>query len=233
MPFYANFSNMQPTQTGSRMARKIAKNQIALILKHHASPRHVLELGPGRGPFAEECREKNIPYTCADISVRMLQDLHHLSRRVQAMVPPLPFASESFDVAFAANFLEHMLDFRHAYDLADEMKRVIVPGGLVCHSVPNYIHWGAEFWNGDYTHSFPTTPRRAVQLYADLGFRNVAVYPLSGPWVGLPAHFGNIIGKLIPAWLVNHGAATNSRLTKALYSAKTTFLESFMILGEK
>ncbi len=233
MPFYDNFSNMQPTQAGSRMARKIAQNQLALILKHHSKPQHVLELGPGRGPFAEECREKNIAYTCADISASLLKDLSRIPNRVQAMIPPVPFASESFDIAFAANFLEHMLDFRGAYELVDEMKRVIRPGGLVCHCVPNYIHWGADFWNGDYTHSFPTTPRRLIQLYADLGFRNVAVYPLSGPWVGTPAHFGNLIGKLIPAWLVNHGAMPNSKFTKALYSAKTTFLQSFMILGEK
>lgn len=233
MPFYDNFSTIQPTGLGSQMARRIAVNQINLILKHHSKVQDVLELGPGRGPFAGQCLQHELTYTCADISARLLSDLKHLPRRVQASVPPLPFASEQFDVSFAANFLEHMLDFRHAYDLVDEMRRVTRPGGLVCHCVPNVMDWGLQFWNGDYTHSFPTTPRRAAQLYLDLGLRDIAIYPLSGPWIGTLAHFGNLIGKVIPVWFIGHGAMPTSKFTKALYSAKTTFLASFMIVGRK
>jgi hypothetical protein len=126
-----------------------------------------------------------------------------------------------------------MLDFRHAFDLVSEMQRVIRPGGLVCHSVPNAMEWGLQFWNGDYTHSFPTTPRRLVQLYLDLGLTDIEVFPISGPWIGPMAHVGNVIGKLIPVWVVGHGTSMGSRFTKALFSAKTTFLASFMIVGRK
>jgi len=233
MPFYDNFSAIKPTGVGSQIARTIAINQMNLILKYYSKVQDVLELGPGRGPFAEQCQQQRLTYTCVDISARLLNDLDHLPRRVQALVPPLPFASDQFDVSFAANFLEHMLDFRHAYDLMDEMKRVIRPGGVVCHCIPNFMDWGLQFWNGDYTHSFPTTPRRAAQLYLDLGLRDIAIYPFSGPWVGPLAHFGNLIGKLIPTWFITHGAMPTSKLAKALYSAKTTFLASFMIIGRK
>jgi SAM-dependent methyltransferase len=233
MPFYDNFSTVQPTGAGSQIARRIAVNQMRLILRHHSNVRDVLELGPGRGPFAEQCLQKNLEYTCADISARLLSDLNHLPRRVQALVPPIPFASNQFDVSFAANFLEHMLDFRQAYDLVDEMKRVVRPGGLVCHCVPNAMEWGLQFWNGDYTHSFPTTPRRVAQLYLDVGLRDIAIYPFSGPWMGALAHLGNLIGKILPVWFTGHGAMPTSKFTKSLYSAKTTFLQSFMILGQK
>jgi len=233
MPFYDNFSNMQPTGAGSLMARRIASNQISLVLKHHIKVRDVLELGPGRGPFAQQCQQHQLNYTCADVSERLLIDLGPLLRRVQALVPPLPFASEQFDVSFAANFLEHMLDFRHAYDLMDEMKRVVRPGGLVCHCVPNVMDWGLQFWNGDYTHSFPTTPRRIAQLYLDLSLRDIAIYHLSRPWMGTLAHLGNLIGKFIPVWFIGYGIMQTSKFKKALYSAKTTFLASFMIVGRK
>jgi SAM-dependent methyltransferase len=233
MPFYDNFTTLPPTGMGSQLARKTAINQMSLIRKYHSNMRDVLELGPGRGPFAEQCQQHQLTYTCADISARLLNALTHLPRRVRALVPPLPFASDQFDVAFAANFLEHMLDFRHAYDLVDEMKRVTRTGGLVCHCAPNAMEWGMQFWNGDYTHSFPTTPRRVAQLYLDLGLREIAIYPLSGPWMGPLAHLGNLIGKLIPVWFTGHGAMPTSKLTKALYSAKTTFLASFMIIGRK
>lgn len=233
MPFYDNFSNMQPTAAGSQMARRIAINQMSLILKSHSKVRDLLELGPGRGPFAEQCQQHRLNYTCADISVHSLSELNHLPRRVQALIPPIPFASNQFDVSFAANFLEHMLDFRHAYDLVDEMKRVVRPDGLVCHCVPNVMDWGLQFWNGDYTHSFPTTPRRVAQIYLDLGLRDIIIYPFSGPWMGPIAHLGNLIGKIIPVWFIGHGAVPTSKFAKSLYSAKTTFLASFMIVGRK
>lgn len=233
MPFYDNFSIIQPTDWGGRIAQKIAVNQMAVILKHHPAAQNILELGPGRGPFAAQCRKHHFQYTCVDVSARLLAGLAEFPARVQALVPPLPFASDTFDVAFAANFLEHMLDFRHAFDLVGEMTRVVRSGGLVCHSVPNAMEWGLQFWNGDYTHSFPTTPRRVVQLYQDAGLTDLHLYPLSGPWIGSLAHLGNLLGKLVPVWLVGHGADTGSRLTKTLFSTKTTFLASFIIVGRK
>ncbi|MCC6260600.1 MAG: class I SAM-dependent methyltransferase [Anaerolineales bacterium] len=233
MPFYDNFSAIQPTPAGSRMAESIAVNQINAILKQHKDVRDVLELGPGRGPFAHQCRQRNFNYVCADISLRLLKELQSAPKRIQAYVPPLPLASASFDIAFAANFLEHMLDFKHALYLIEEMARVVRTNGLVCHCVPDFMDWGMHFWNGDYTHSFPTTPRRVMQAYVDAGLRDMKIYRLSGPWIGPLAHLGNLIGKLIPSGLVQHGAKPSAKFSKAIYSAKTTFLSSFLIIGRK
>ena len=232
MPFYENFSASQPTGAGAWLADREAKNVLRAILKVKDDARSVLEIGPGRGPFMRACDAQSLDYTCVDISWTLLKGLPG-RKRVNALVPPLPVASGLFDIAFASNVLEHMLDFRAALSFVEEMTRVVKPGGLVCHRVPNVMAWGMHFWNGDYTHSFATTPRNVSQLYLDLGLKVEAWYPVSGPSVGRGAAALSWIGKLIPSSVVAHGANPASRLTKSVYSLKTTFLLGFLIIGRK
>jgi hypothetical protein len=90
-----------------------------------------------------------------------------------------------------------------------------------------------HFWNGDYTHSFATTPRNISQLYLDLGLRVEAWHSVAGSLVGPGARVVSLAGKIIPSWPVDHGADLTSRLTKSVYSLKTTFLLGFLIIGRK
>lgn len=232
MPFYENFSASQPTGAGAWLADREAQNALRAILKVQGDARSVLEIGPGRGPFMRACDAKSLDYTCVDISWTLLKALSE-RQRVNALVPPLPIASGLFDIAFASNVLEHMLDFRAAISFVEEMARVVKPGGLVCHRVPNVMAWGMHFWNGDYTHSFATTPRNVSQLYLDVGLKVEAWHPVTGPLVGHGASALSWIGKLVPSWVVGHGADPTSRLAKSIYSLKTTFLLGFLIVGRK
>ena len=163
MPFYENFSASRPTSVGAWMADREALNILGTIQKIDGHLRSVFEVGPGRGPFMRACDAKSLDYTCVDISWSLLKGLSG-HKRINALVPPLPVASSVFDVAFASNVLEHMLDFRSAFAFVEEMQRIVRPGGLVCQRVPNAMAWGMHFWNGYYTHSFATTPRNVWQL---------------------------------------------------------------------
>jgi SAM-dependent methyltransferase len=232
MPFYENFSAHQPTNAGAWMADQEASNVLRTILKVKPDVRSVLEIGPGRGPFMRACASKYLDYTCVDISWTLLQGLTGV-RRINALVPLLPVSSDSIDLAFASNVLEHMLDFRAALAFVGEMARVVQPGGLVCHRVPNVMAWGMHFWNGDYTHSFATTPRNVSQLYLDLGLKVEAWYPVTGPLVGGGARLLALLGKLIPSWMVADGADPTARVVKSIYSLKTSFLLGFLIVGRK
>lgn len=49
---------------------------------------------------------------------------------------PLPFNDNSFDGAFASHLFEH-LDAQAAKKLMEEVRRILVPGGLLCVGVPN------------------------------------------------------------------------------------------------
>lgn len=232
MPFYDNFSLGQPSGPGLWIARREAENVLQAIMRLKSEVHSVLEIGPGRGPFLQNCTHKSLDYTCIDISWTLLNELGD-SKRINALVPPLPIAPEVFDVVFASNVLEHMLNFRAALALVGEMARVTKPEGLVCQRVPNVMAWGMHFWNGDYSHSFATTPRNVSQLYLDLGLKIEALYPVSGPVVGGGARPLSLLGKLIPSWVVDHGANPLSHISKSLYSAKTTFLLGFLIIGRK
>lgn len=233
MPFYENFSITRPTSLGKKVANREALNLLEKILGHKKDIFSVLELGPGRGPFAHACRLHGLSYTCADVSRSSLLTLENVDKKIQTIVPPIPFADQCFDLTFASNLLEHMLDFKNALWLIEEMKRVTRPGGLICHRVPNAMAWGLHFWNGDYTHSFFTTPRTVSQVYLDAGLKIEAIYSVSGFIIGPVARFAALLGKIIPSWIIDHGANPTSRLTKAIYSAKTTFLLGFLIVGRR
>lgn len=233
MPFYDSFYAVDPTLVGRHIARRIAQKLLDTIIKHKPERGLLLELGPGRGEFAVACHEKSVDYTCADVNLDHLRKLSTPGMMIQALIPPLPFASDTFDVTFAANLLEHMVDFHSASLLLQEMSRVVRPGGLVCHRVPDAMAWGMHFWNGDYTHSFVTTKRRVSQLYLDNGLQIEGLYSVSGPFLGTGAGVVSIFGKLIPGWIVDNGANPRSRLSKIVYSAKTTFLLGFLIIGRK
>lgn len=233
MPFYENFSVRKPTSLGKQMADREALNVLEKILSYKQDIASVLELGPGRGPFTQACKLHGLDYTCADISWSSLLALPDIDKRVQALVPLLPFADQSFDLVFASNLLEHMLDFKNALLLIEEMKRVARLGGLVCHRVPNAMAWGLHFWNGDYTHSFFTTPRTVSQVYLDAGLKMEAIHSVSGFVIGPVARLVALLGKIIPSWIVDHGADPTSQLTKSIYSAKTTFLLGILIVGRR
>ena len=233
MPFYENFSMNAPTPLGAKMARREANNVLKRILGYKPDIRAVLELGPGRGPFAMAVRSRGLDYSSVDISWTSLRNLSVVDKKVQSLVPPIPFAGASFDLAFASNLLEHMLDYRKALLFVEEMSRVVRVGGAVCQRVPNAMAWGLHFWNGDYTHSFFTTPRTVSQVYLDVGLQIEAIYPVSGSFVGGMASLTALLGKIIPSWVINHGANPASRLSKILYSAKTTFLLGFLLIGRK
>lgn len=232
MPFYDNFSAQAPTRAGAAVARRESANLLRAILRRAPQARALLELGPGRGTFAAHCLARGLDYTCADISRPLLEALP-VARRVRTLVPRLPFASEAFDVTFAANLLEHMPGFAAALELLGEMARVTRPGGLVCHRVPDAMGWGLHFWNGDYTHSFFTTPRTVTQACLDAGLRIEALHPVAGFAIGPSARLAGLLGRLVPSWIIGHGADPTRRFSKSLYSLKTTFLPGFLIIARK
>ena len=232
MPFYENFSMKKPTSLGIKMANREASNVLRKIIGYKPDIHSVLEIGPGRGPFAIASQANGLDYFSTDISWVSLQNLPSVTRKVQSLVPPVPFADQSFDLTFASNVLEHMLDFKHALSLVQEMKRVTRPGGLVCHRVPNSMAWGLHFWNGDYTHSFFTTPRTVSQVYQDTGLGIRVIYPVSAFVVGSLAVPLSFLAHFIPSWLFNHGGSRTA-FSQSIYSAKTTLYLGFLIIGQR
>lgn len=102
----------------------------------------VLDLGCGRGGLVEQL-EHPLQQICGlDPDYRSLRE-HRLAfadpplARVNGVSQRLPFAANSFDIAYASWVLEHMaqpaLDF-------EELHRVLRPGGLFVFITPNKRH---------------------------------------------------------------------------------------------
>lgn len=99
----------------------------------------VLDVGAGPAEFADAFRDAGATYVPIDHdpSVSSVRD-----GGVVATAAALPFADAGVDIVFSSNLWEHVADPEHA---ADEMVRVVRPGGLVFLSYTNWLSpWGGH-----------------------------------------------------------------------------------------
>jgi len=110
-----------------------------------ADPRTVLEVGPGRGEFAERLqRELDVQLVAIDQSERMVQLTRQ--RGVEAFVgdiQELPFRDHVFDCAVAAWMLYHVPDLGRALR---ELRRVLRPTGRLV-AITNSARTMPELWD--------------------------------------------------------------------------------------
>lgn len=116
----------------------------------------VVDVGAGPVQFAQEFRRRGARYIAVDLDpeVSALAD-----GGVAADAALLPFATGSADLVFSSNLLEHV---RKPGVVADELVRVVRPGGLVFLS---YTNWWSP-WGGHETSPWHWLGgRRAVARY--------------------------------------------------------------------
>jgi len=99
----------------------------------------VLEIGAGTGCQARELAENGYAVEAIDIL-----DSTYLEDRVWPIRnydgKHIPFTSNSFDIVFSSNVLEHI---PHLDEFHSEMQRVLKPDGIAIHIVPS-ASW--KFW---------------------------------------------------------------------------------------
>jgi len=106
----------------------------------------VLDVGGGPGYFAKAFEGRGAAYVALDADAGEMR-LHGRSpgpRTVQGRGDALPFASETFDIAYSSNVLEHL---REPWRTADDMVRVTRDGGLI--AISYTLWWGP--WGGHET----------------------------------------------------------------------------------
>lgn len=179
MSYYKNFADgMHIKEQGKAKQRakeiqdEFERKRHEMMLSHvkKKNPK-LLEIGSGTGSFAEFCKKKGIRYYGVEPQEDLFKKLSKKFNVKKARVPPIPFKKSEFDVVIHSHVLEHMESAKKAYDFLSECNKVLKSDGIMVFRCPNILTWGRDFWDVDYTHSFPTSPTRVNQLLYDCGFK--------------------------------------------------------------
>jgi ubiquinone/menaquinone biosynthesis C-methylase UbiE len=116
---------------------------VQLILEYFGdlNAKRVLDVGCGKGRFARVFSERYPRAALAgfDLSEAMLHFVPQGVARCAGSMTDLPFASDSFDCAYATESLEHAVDIEQA---VKEMCRIVKPGGRIVVIDKNAEQWG-------------------------------------------------------------------------------------------
>jgi SAM-dependent methyltransferase len=141
----------------------LARDSAAQVASFHdLAGARLLDVGGGPGFFADAFEAQGASYVAldADAGELVLHGRRPGPRTVLGDGARLPFASGAFDVAYSSNVAEHV---PHPWAMADEMVRVLAPGGLLYLS---YTLWFGP-WGGHETSPWHYLGgRRAADRYA-------------------------------------------------------------------
>lgn len=171
---------MKGIQTAERVSRDASDNfvfQRSLLAYVEAAKRirgDVLEIGTGSGYGIEVIAPHARRYTTLDKQMpRFADELPDNVEFLQSVVPPLPFAAESFDCVITFQVIEHI---RRDVELVREIHRVLRPGGRLILTTPNAP---ASLTRNPW-HVREYTAAELGRLLADGGFATVEIEGVFG-----------------------------------------------------
>jgi len=224
MAIYDTYTTRSRVPQGVALKRRQSEGLFRYGLAH--SPREaprILEIGPGDGDIAALCADAGHPYIAVEGSEEVARALRQRGTVVHHhCVPPLPNAlSRDFSCCFLLHVIEHMPSPMAAAELVEQIRLVLRPGGALVVACPDFLGWGARFYDCDYTHTYPLTRRRLLRLLADQGLQVVVDTTYRGAWFGAPSILlsglvrlayppllDRLIGRHVPGDVINRGALT-------------------------
>lgn len=176
------------------------KHRMMLDLAHRGRPiSSMMELGPGEGFVARAASRRGIDYTAVEASSIGADVLRGQGIRViEATVPPIPEGAGPVDLLYASHLIEHLDGPMEVLRLLADARDVLAPAGAFALVYPDYNWMKKDFWDCDYTHRWPSTPRRVTQVAHDAGYEVVAEHPTCLNLHGNPAMLLRMLAKLYP-----------------------------------
>ncbi len=169
---------------------QVRRAEIDGLIGHFTPGARILEIGAGTGFQATLLAERGFDVTAIEVS-----DSNYKPSRLFPIADfdgrHIPCETDSFDVVFSSNVMEHVVDLSQ---LNREILRVLRPGGYCIHAMPTH---GWRLWTT--LSSFPT----ALQYAVDLAAKHSGAWPifrsLASPFVQRRhGERGNIVTEL---WL--------------------------------
>lgn len=229
--FYDHYSQDKPTGFGKWLAVNVSERifEFAQIRQGY----RVLEIGPGRGVFADICLNKGVDYRAIEPNEKMADNLQKRGINVMRnVVPPIPEMGQTFDVVVMNSVMEHMDTMMVALGLAKEVYGLLNPGGRFVIYAPDYSNWRHHFFIGDFSHNYITTWRRLEGLLISAGFEDIKGRYQSIIFTGALGYLISALASWLPfGWF--DAMFPKSRLLHKLYKLQITFLRRVLILGKK
>ena len=139
----------------------------------HIKNKSILEIGFGNGFFLRECQNKGMDSYGVEILQGYINHAKKLNPNIKALISnskKLPFESELFDFVVSFQVLEHVQSTK---DFIDESIRVLKPGGIAYHVVPNYH----SFYEGHLNLLWlPFLNKRTGKFYVRMFGKNVSYF---------------------------------------------------------
>jgi SAM-dependent methyltransferase len=166
----------------NRPAGKLARIQAKRLIPALAGPAlkglpqnpKVLEIGVGRGNFAEYLKNIGANYTGIEANKHLCDILNeHGFNVINSQIPPFPQEIEkgTFDLVVMCHIFEHFMDYKEALKVLSEIFEILKVGGRLLLFHPDYLDWGVDYFDGDYSHSLILTRKRVDDLVSDSGFK--------------------------------------------------------------
>jgi SAM-dependent methyltransferase len=166
-----------------------------------------LEIGVGTGRIATALKNLGIgEFVGVEPNSRLAEYSRHRGFDVREFELPnlLKEWQDSFDAVASFHVLEHAPTYIDARLWVKEMIRVTKPGGKILVAAPDIRITKELFWDSDWSHGFPTTPRRVAQIGDDLGLKTIYAgnfaIGTTNVFISILAKF---INRLIPTRIVD------------------------------
>lgn len=134
---------------------ELRRVEIDDLSRHLAPSARILEIGAGTGFQARLLAARGFDVTAIEVP-----DSNYATSRVFPITDfdgrHIPFESQSFDIVFSSNVMEHVLDLPQ---LNREIRRVLRPDGYCIHALPTH---GWRLWTT--LSAFPTALQYVVDL---------------------------------------------------------------------
>jgi SAM-dependent methyltransferase len=192
-----------------------------------ASVGSLLEIGPGFGFVADEARQRGWRYAGVEANDRGAAALRERGYDIHlGAVPPLPSVHRPVDLVLASHVLEHLDSGDTVLELLGAIRAALAPGGRLCVACPDAMAHPRQFWNVDYTHRWPTTPRRLRQVLIDARYRVVLETPLRATLTGVRSALVTPL-----AWMPLPPGRLGQMHERA-YRARLFFLREIVVVAE-
>jgi SAM-dependent methyltransferase len=231
MPFYDSYFKNKPSRFGKRLLNIKANKVLNLLKLYQPKLNRILEIGPGWGQFAKIVKAEMREYYCVEANFGQATILKNQAiPTVVSLVPPIPFSDNQFDAVVASHILEHMPEYNTANRFISELIRITSPDGLLCINCPDFVVAGSLFWDADYTHNFPVTMRRLIQMYKDHCVEIVYSSYFAGTIQGILATPIGWIARYFPEKLIE-AVLKPLLIPGQIHRTRMTFLRNVFVIG--